>query len=255
MALTLTKTDVLAHEEVRDRPGQRCMLALLRLPRPGMAVLLSLFTLPYLVGQEVKGYGSIEGTVLGVDGKALAYANIISESVSGVPSGPANIISTGEDGKFTLEHVPAGDNLVHAYKEEDGYPNTSFPVFAADLAAIPRVHVEPGETAHVVISLKSRGGRITGSIGDIHGTPIINSRIHITRDDDPRLFFATGPDEAGSFEFVIPKPLRVWVTAPGYKPWYFAGDSSEHTSERSKPLNVKPDSVKRMGIILQREGR
>jgi hypothetical protein len=111
MLFTLTKTDVFAHEEIPKHAGLKRGLTLLRLWRPGIALLLSYSNLPYCVGQEVKSYGSIEGIVIGVDGKGLAHANIMPEPVSGVPSGPVNIIVTGEDGKFTLERVPAGDNL------------------------------------------------------------------------------------------------------------------------------------------------
>jgi hypothetical protein len=71
-------------------------------------------------------------------------------------------------------------------------------LFALDLDALPRVRVEEGKVIADVTVQLTKGGKLVGSISDfLNGQPLPDSRIRLSRIDDPRLFVSTGPDEAG----------------------------------------------------------
>jgi hypothetical protein len=154
-------------------------------------------------------------------------------------------VITKEDGTFILEQVVPGLNLICASKEEALFPDTGAAAFAVNFEMLSRVRVEEGKlTAGVTVQL-TKGGKLIGSISDsLNGQPAKDSRIRLTRIDDPRLFVSEGPDELGHFEFVVPsKPFRLQVIAGGYR-----------TYEHVGAILVERASTKEITVRLQRTG-
>jgi len=165
------------------------------------------------------GFGALQGRVVNELGKPLPGAKVYVEPIDAkyAPVGKLRFVSTNDEGDFVVVEVAPGGNLVCASKEEAFYPDTCAAALAADLGALPRVRVEEGKLTRGVMVQLSKGGKLTGTILDSQsGRPLINSRIRLSRTDNPRLYVSTGPDERGRFEFVLPsKPFKVEISAPG----------------------------------------
>jgi len=192
-------------------------------------------------------FGVVQGRVVDELGKPLAGARVYAEPVDvrDSPTGKLHFVMTKDDGDFTLEQVAPGMNVICASKEEAFYPDTGAAALATDLTALPRVRVKEGGLTPGVTVVLTKGGKLTGSIlNSLNGEPVKNSRIRLSRSDDPRLYISTGPDEQARFQFVVPsKAFRLQVTAPGYKTW----NSDDHGAA----ILVQPESTKELSIRLQ----
>jgi hypothetical protein len=194
------------------------------------------------------GYGAIQGRVVDELGKPLPGAKVYAEPVKAetAPSGKLLFVVTNENGDFTLEQVVPGENVICASKEEAFYPDTGAAALTADLGSLPRVRVEEGKLTAAVTVRVTKGGKLRGSILDsLNNQPVKDSRIRLTRADDPRLYISTGPDEQARFEFVVPsKPFRLEVTATGYKTW--------KSDDQGALILVQPGSTKEYSIRFQK---
>jgi hypothetical protein len=192
------------------------------------------------------GFGAVQGRVVDELGKPLPGARVYAEPIDAKdhPTGKLHLTTTNDQGDFLLEQVTPGVNVICASKEEEFYPDTGAAALAADLGALPRVHVEDGRLTSSVTIRLTKGGRLIGSISDsLNGEPVKNSRIRLSRSDDIRLYISTGPDEEGHFEFVVPsKSFSLQVTAPGYKTW----NSDDHGG----PILVQPETTKEFTVVL-----
>jgi hypothetical protein len=187
------------------------------------------------------GFGAVQGRVLDELGKPLPGARVYADPVGDAAISKLRFVTTGKEGDFILEEVTPGMNVICAAKEEAFYPDTGAAALVTDPAALPRVRVEEGKLTPSVTVRVTKGGRLTGSILDsVDGQPVKDSRIHLSRGDDPRLDISTGPDEQARFEFVLPsKPFRLTVEAKGYKPWRTDG-----------LLTLKPEETRTLSIRL-----
>jgi hypothetical protein len=194
------------------------------------------------------GYGAIQGRVIDELGKPVPGAKVyaVPAKVENAPTGKLLFVITDEKGDFTLEHVAAGENVICTSKEETLYPDTGAAALATDLNVLPRVRVEEGKITPDITVQIIKGGKLIGSIFDsLNGQPLKDSRIRLTRGDDPRLYISSGPDEQGGFEFVVPsKPFRLEVTASGYKTW--------RSDDHGGLILAEPGSTKEFSIRLQK---
>jgi hypothetical protein len=193
--------------------------------------------------------GAVQGRVVDELGKPLAGAKVYAEPVDArdSPTGKLHFVMTKEDGDFTLEQVAPGMNVICASKEVAFYPDTGAAALATDLTALPRVRVKEGGLTPGVTVVLTKGGKLIGSILDSgNGEPVKNSRIRLSRTDDPSLYISTGPDEQARFQFVVPsRAFQLQVTAPGYKTW----NSDDHGGA----ILVQPESTKEFNIRLKIE--
>ena len=192
--------------------------------------------------------GGVRGRVIdGESGKPIVKARVaaLAENIPG--SRKLNTLFTDEEGKFFFENLPLGSYLISAGKEEDGYPNIFYSVFALDSDASPKVLVRKDEIDDITVRLY-RGGKLIGEILDSNSMqPLLTARIRFTRVDDPQRWFTTGPDVSGHFQFALPnRPFRMEVTAPGYRAWTFSENGAQ-------VLKVEPGSEKKLKITLQKD--
>lgn len=191
------------------------------------------------------GFGGVKGQVVSELGKPLSGVSVYTQpvDVKNLPVGKLHFVTTNENGDFVLDRVAPGVHLICAFKLEALYPDTGAAALATDLDALPRVLVEGAKLTRGVTVRLSKGGKLKTMIVDSRtGQPLTNSRIRLSRSEDPRMFTSRGPDEQGRFELVIPsKPFRVEVSAPGYKTWNSAG-----------AILVQAGSIRDITIRLQR---
>lgn len=194
------------------------------------------------------GLGSVRGQVIDADGVAVAGAEVSAESTEGT-GGTLTVTKTDERGKFLLDGVPQGTNLIIASKPDDFYPDVRFAFFAVDSTGFPRVEVLPGQvTEGVTVRLTQKGARLTGAVLDSQTRqPVTSSRIRLTRRDDPRLYVSTNPDEHGRFDFIVPaRPFSLEVSAPGYRTWSLPPENGH-----PGVVSLGSGSVKEQTVLLE----
>jgi len=193
------------------------------------------------------GFGAIQGRVVNELGQPLAGAKVYIEPIDAkdAPVGKLRYVTTNDGGEFIVVEAAPGEDLVCASKEEALYPDTCAAALAVNLGALPRVRVHEGKLARGITVPLNKGGKLTGTIESQSGQPLVNSRIRLSRSDNPRLFMSTNPDEQAHFDIVVPsKPFRVEVASLGYKTW----KSDNHGGA----ILVQPGSTKEINIRLQR---
>jgi hypothetical protein len=134
--------------------------------------------------------------------------------------------------------------MVHVSNERQGYPDTYFAFFHQSPQATPEVRVEDGRvTKGVIVRLGAKGGTLLGKVLDAQSRkPIVNSTIILTRQDDAKIYFATGPEypEAAFHILVPPVRFTMKVLAAGYEDWRFAG-----------AVSIPPDGSKEIIVLLR----
>ena len=148
--------------------------------------------------------GEITGRVTDAAGKPVENAEVttlpeLCAVFTGI--GPGGI--TDNNGDFHLRGVPEGPNTIFAKKEEAGYPDARFAVFASDDSNFPRVVVQPGVvTSGIVVTLGKKAGIIFGNVVDAEtGLPIVAARVVVTRVDKAQLMYSTSVGLKGTFAF------------------------------------------------------
>jgi hypothetical protein len=197
----------------------------------GVAVSLVTGVAVYAQASPATRLGSIQGTVVGEDGQALAGATVFAFSDL---RGQFRA-TTDANGKFVLAGLPAGNVAIDAFKESDGYPYNFFAFYAVPGRKTPTVSVTPGmQTQGVVIKLGPKAETLHLDITQADGSAV-NGTVHLelTRDD------VSAPYSEGArthHTMFVPSnvPFRFSVTVPSYKPW----NSDTITAQEGEALNI-----------------
>jgi hypothetical protein len=187
--------------------------------------------------------GQISGKVLDITGKPVENAEVRTLPELCAMVGVAPFAVTDSEGRFHLHGVLEGPNSVFAKKEEAGYPDTRFVVFATD-ESVPRVVVKAGEeVSGIIVTLGKKARRFSGNVLDAETSqPLGSARIILRRMDKPQLLYSTSVGPLGEFTLLVPSNLHVTVSAAGYRSWEFVNSqtpqNSNITGEAEKPIEV-----------------
>jgi hypothetical protein len=175
---------------------------------------------------------SIQGTVLGEDGRPLASATVYAYSDMRKQIHAAS----NAKGNFLMPDAPTGVVYIDAFKETDGYPNNFFAFHKAIGEELHKIAVEPG--AHIqglVIRLGPRAATIHLEITESNGAPVAGGVVEFKREDNTNT--GSYSDSAKpSYTTLVPSlvPFRFAVTVPGYKAW----ESQSMTAQPGETLNI-----------------
>jgi hypothetical protein len=213
------------------------------------ATLLALIALPSYsqLGQtsgSVQPAGTISGFVLDPQDRIVEHASVCTNSFSNHTSTTNCRTFTDESGRFTIEHVPIGSYSVFATKEEDGY---------SSLEQIPAQNVvltADRSFAQLTLKLGPRSGRLTGTAKDkATGKPIgPEGNLTITYVGVEENSIGTAGVASGSnLQANLPagKEFIVFVSAPGYVPWFYVNNQSRPT------LRLQPGEEKVLDVELE----
>jgi hypothetical protein len=93
---------------------------------------------------------SVTGRVVAEGGEPVEGADVCLEAMDGPPppgrqyAVRQDTVKTDKGGKFEI-HVAAGRYAIHAFKVEDGYPDSAFAFSLAPNREVPKVHLSPGQ--------------------------------------------------------------------------------------------------------------
>jgi hypothetical protein len=165
--------------------------------------------------------GRITGTILTEDGQLANDATACLSVRSGVNRATACHFFADKEGRFTIEHLKAGDYQVFAINEAEGY---SLDTQAAEQQ---EVTITPDQLwPNVTIRLRSRGAVLIGSITNkVTGKPVDTASIRYIALD--RKHSGSSNVVNGTLRSGVPAncDLIVIVTADGYKGWVYTDPS------------------------------
>lgn len=169
--------------------------------------------------------------------------------------GQMKSVLTDKEGRFFLDRVPPGLNTVHAYKEEDNYPDTFFALYVTNPAAVPRVMVIEGKEAHVDVKLGPKAIRVAVDVSDSDsGEQIQDASVELRQSADPSIYLSLScrSESDGRCYVLIPaQPTRVKMIREGYED----RDITDEISADLSGTNLKPSETRNFSIHLRRAKR
>lgn len=197
-------------------------------------------------------FGSISGFVVDENGKPIAGATVYARLADQGAHGQMNSMLTDREGRFLLGQVRPGLNTVHAFKEEDGYPDTFFAFYVTSAAAIPHVTVFEGQVANVTVQLGPKAIRVALNVSDSDSNePIKDASLELRRAADPSVYVSMScrPDGNGKCQVLIPpQPTRVKMKKAGYEDL----DITDQITAQVLAANRQPSETREMAIRLRR---
>lgn len=208
---------------------------------------LSLLTTVQILGfgqdhaEEISpGFGGIEGKILDATDHPVGHAEVYATNKER-PTGRQAMTYTDMNGNFYLRRVLAGTNMVHVSNEAAGYPDTYFAFFDQGPEARPEVSVQAGlVTRGLIVRLGAKGGTLLGKVLDARSQrPVVNATIILTRRDNAKNYFSTGPEYPDATFHILVPPVRftMRVLAAGYEDWSL-GSPISIGSQQSKEIVV-----------------
>jgi Carboxypeptidase regulatory-like domain len=202
------------------------------------------------------GLGAISGVVLDESGKPIAEARVYARIVDEPIHGGLHSVLTDKKGNFLLDRVLPGLNAVHAFKEEDGYPDTFFAVYyATNPSAVPRVTVFDGQVANVVIQLGPKATNVALDVSDSDsGDQISGASVELSNAEDPSIYVSLScrEDRQGKCHVLIPaQPIRVKMKKQGYED----RDITEEITSQVLGASLQASEKREIAIRLRRSKR
>src|ERR1700676_2594617 len=205
--------------------------------------------------------GTIKGTVVDLDGKPVAGANVyvgaIRFYVAGENSPPLNLrnneSTSDANGEFVLDQViPSKSVIIHAYKDTDYY---AFVLWAFNLppkSERPEIVVKPRETVTgITVRLTQRVGQLPLYVRDADPKELIYGvGFQLCREDYPA--YCTGG--SGSSDFVEPVPVDVGISIKieaddgHHKKWEY-----RDIKTRSRYFRAKSGETTTMSVSLGKQ--
>jgi Carboxypeptidase regulatory-like domain len=167
------------------------------------------------------GFGGLTGYVFDADGKPVANAEVFALLAEGsLLIGRRPTAETDKDGKFVLNHVKAGLNRVFAFKEQNGYPDTSFAFYQLNSVATPEIYVREGHVVSgVIVRLGQKSEMLSGAVLDADSrSPIKHAQITLYWASNPSIYLSFSSDAEGKFARLLPPiPIQIKASARGYQ--------------------------------------
>lgn len=203
----------------------------------------ALFLTLSLSAQVALSQGVIRGKVIDENGVPVIGANVHAE-LHGVAMATAiRYVQTHDEGSFAIDRLAFGTYDVNGGKEQDGYPQSNWALYAdKPLATVVISGERP--TSDVVLKFGPKAATLVGAVRDTATGKPLNSTFLIRRSGN-RWISTSAPPE---FHLLVPPdtPIEVEVSAPGYKTWRYA-------DEVGPPLQLQSDAKERLEVELKPE--
>jgi hypothetical protein len=165
--------------------------------------------------------GQINGVVTDEAGSPVAHAQV-SPQLKGVYVRHTlrTIVKTDDKGRFEVDGLRMGEYAVYAFKEDEGYPDISIPLYRTRPAPGARLSADH-PTANVNVVIGPKGGIVRASVRDAVTHAPLPSQLVLQKADGSAMVYLS---EAPDFQVLLPADTEVLleVRVEGYKPWVYA---------------------------------
>ncbi|MGA2170616.1 MAG: carboxypeptidase-like regulatory domain-containing protein [Terracidiphilus sp.] len=165
--------------------------------------------------------GSIAVFVADQEGHPVSGATVWMRPQDGkIRASPIPDCLTDNNGKCSRDHLELTKYQITAMKEEEGYPNTAFPIYAREKKPVVVELTAAQPNASLALRVGPRSGVLTGTITDSStGDALRNVTFVLRSTARPGDFLEIAQDSP--FRILIPpgEDILVTVKAEGYKPW------------------------------------
>jgi hypothetical protein len=173
-------------------------------------------------------FGQVTGHMVNLDGSPVPKFNLLLKNAASTE--PNAVVSSDEDGNFTIENAPAGE--------------LAFVSRATPSVLVRGVQLDPGTTVHVPLVLDWGEHEIRGMVVDRRGNPVPASRVvlkwaHHGDGISSSTIRRTAANAQGHFLFsqLGPGTHRLEIDAPGYGPVRLDHDASREGYDLLVRLN------------------
>ncbi len=184
----------------------------------------------------------------------MANVKVIAIAEHGAYIGAEPSAVTGENGKFRLDGLMAGEHRLFPIYTEGGYPDGESAIFSGTPGRYKVVTIEPGRLlTDVVITMPQKGARFSALILDAEtGAPVLAARIRVTNPDVPDVYDESGPNLKGVFEIVLTTNMsfNIEIRAAGYESWIYS--SVDRRGRESHSIILEPGTQKEITVKLHK---
>lgn len=199
-------------------------------------------------GQE---YGTISGTVTGVDRAAVSGATVTAHYVCTKPCVLAMImpqVKTDNAGHYKFEKLQYARWSVSAAKPEDNYPPVYISFYSVERQ--PEVELSAANRDITVdIKLAKKAGVLVGTVEDADTGLPLDANVEFRTNDPKRVLGGSGLTNA-RFRVLVPSntPVSMRVYKDGYEDWFFTRNGAV------VPIQLQPDEELPLQIKLKKRG-
>lgn len=188
--------------------------------------------------------GSLSGRVSTESGQPLVAASVYLQAGGPSPGRPP-MTKTDQNGSYYIGHVPSGTYVIHAFKLEEGYPDTVFAFNLAPNQKLREVTIAAGQQLkNVEIRLGPKSGTLAFSVVDRRTeAPLTIVNYKLCQVQHPTWCLNT--TSAGEAQFLVPSTeITVGISAKGYR-------SIKYRETGRQYIKVAPGGQKRITLVLE----
>ena len=164
--------------------------------------------------------GTVRGTAVDTEGKAVAGATVFAFPISGVPRlrGPKGVVTDGS-GAFAVENLPFGEYRIETMKENDGYPRTYLEFYRVKNQATATITPDQ-PVAFVHVTMGPRAAVISGrALDEDTRETATHAEVRLWRLSDPGRQMRFGMQ--ADFQVLIPpdEDIGFEIISDGHETW------------------------------------
>lgn len=145
----------------------------------------------------------VSGLVTDETGAPIEGARVFSMATDRPAGGRTPMAISDQNGRFIIENVNAGHNVIYAENEAVGYPGLLNIAYNGKPASADISEKVP--SAEVVVQMGAKCPRLTGKVVESGSNlPIKDARVKMCLVDTPGRCFTTSINEDGTFNLLVP---------------------------------------------------
>ena len=172
----------------------------------------------------------VSGHVFDWTGKPVEGATVSYFPLAAGVTGVLPRTLSDHDGSYRITVPALGPEAFYASKGSENDGDATMAVFATKDEVNPTINVVPDQSfKDVDIRLGKPGGHMTmEAVDSVTGAPVA-ARITLRWKENPDIYYSTNFSLKGLYSTGLPtRPLKLHVTAHGYKPWDYVDASNGH---------------------------
>ena len=182
-------------------------------------ILFTLFLQTALQNGPTMGTVTVQGHVFKADGTPLSGARVVVFPLEMGYSGVLPAATTDDKGAYKLSSQPYGKTRLIAIKFDEGYPDTTYAIYAPMEERNTEVMLRPGVVlTGVDIKLPPPDGRLQLTIVDANtGQSLQRCRIHLEREEEPRVREDRDCESSGLLIALPHRQIKIVVSSGGHQ--------------------------------------